>query len=372
MPGLHKRAAPAAHELRGARHAVAGGVPEEAALQVHLALHVLALGAYLDGALQLALKLGAGDPRKGLLEDDHVVDDGLLHPIRPRPQVGVARKAHAHLLGPVVLEVAGLPQHLHVRLAHQRALMGVLYGHELPPLGIGLNVQPSASFIARLFLSVGKKSGPMNARVFLVVAVAVILLFKMPRLLELFCGTKSVGRAFEAAGWEVVSLDIVLKFEPRILCDIRSWDYTTFPGHFNMVWASPVCTEYSRALTTSRAPRTTTGSGRTVSRRSSPRRPPGTGGGALASPLRLQRTTSTPTYVLSFAHVCASKTRGGSLGLRTYSMTPGATRLQTRGVLWRRCAPTLTPCCATTGGASASPPRRCESSACGATPPCAC
>ena len=44
----------------------------------------------------------------------------------------------------------------------------------------------------------------------------------MPRLLELFCGTKSVGRAFEAAGWEVVSLDIVLKFEPTILCDIRS------------------------------------------------------------------------------------------------------------------------------------------------------
>ena len=72
----------------------------------------------------------------------------------------------------------------------------------------------------------------------------------MPRLLELFCGTKSVGRAFEAAGWEVVSLDIVLKFEPTILCDIRSWDYTTFPGHFDMVWASPVCTEYSRALTT--------------------------------------------------------------------------------------------------------------------------
>ena len=72
----------------------------------------------------------------------------------------------------------------------------------------------------------------------------------MPRLLELFCGTKSIGRAFQAAGWEVVSLDIVSKFEPTILCDIRSWDYTQFPpGHFDMVWASPVCTEYSRALT---------------------------------------------------------------------------------------------------------------------------
>ena len=62
----------------------------------------------------------------------------------------------------------------------------------------------------------------------------------MPRLLELFCGTKSIGRAFEAAGWEVVSLDIVSKFEPTILCDIRSWDYALFPpGHFDMVWASP-------------------------------------------------------------------------------------------------------------------------------------
>ena len=111
------RASTSARTLRRANSAgrVPAG-PEEAALQVHLALHVLALGAHLDGALQLALKLGAGGPRKGLLEDDHVVDDALLHPIRPQLQVGVARKAHSHPLGPVVLEVAGLPQHLHVTL----------------------------------------------------------------------------------------------------------------------------------------------------------------------------------------------------------------------------------------------------------------
>ena len=64
------------------------------------------------------------------------------------------------------------------------------------------------------FLSRGEKS-PMNARVFLVVALAVILLFKK-------CDSWTFsGSAFEAAGWKVVSLDIVLKFEPAILCDIR-------------------------------------------------------------------------------------------------------------------------------------------------------
>ena len=88
------RASTSARPLRHANSAdtVAGGVPEEAALQVHLALHVLALGAHLDSALQLALKLRAGGPRKGLLEDDHVVDDALLHLLRPQLQVGVARK----------------------------------------------------------------------------------------------------------------------------------------------------------------------------------------------------------------------------------------------------------------------------------------
>ena len=68
------------------------------------------------------------------------------------------------------------------------------------------------------------------------------------KLLELFSGTGSIGRAFEALGWEVTSLD--LEGEPTIKCDILDWDHTAFPpGHFQVVWASPVCCEFSKALT---------------------------------------------------------------------------------------------------------------------------
>ena len=66
------------------------------------------------------------------------------------------------------------------------------------------------------------------------------------RLLELFSGTGSVGRAFAARGWEVVSLDSDPKAEPTICQDILTWEPE---GDFDFVWASPVCTEYSRAMT---------------------------------------------------------------------------------------------------------------------------
>ena len=67
------------------------------------------------------------------------------------------------------------------------------------------------------------------------------------RLLELLSGTGSIGRAFRDRGWEVVSVDLDPKFEPTVCCDIMELDETSL-GHFDMVWASPVCTEYSQAL----------------------------------------------------------------------------------------------------------------------------
>ena len=65
--------------------------------------------------------------------------------------------------------------------------------------------------------------------------------------LELFSGTKSVGKVAEQLGYEVVSLDLK---HADINCNIIDWDYTTYPvGYFDLTWASPPCTKYSKANT---------------------------------------------------------------------------------------------------------------------------
>ena len=67
-------------------------------------------------------------------------------------------------------------------------------------------------------------------------------------LLELFSGTGSVGRVAKNFGYTVISLDLK---NADICSDILEWDYTEYPtGMFHVIWASPPCTEYSRAKTT--------------------------------------------------------------------------------------------------------------------------
>jgi hypothetical protein len=71
------------------------------------------------------------------------------------------------------------------------------------------------------------------------------------KALVLFKGTGSIDAALEKQGWSVTSLDILPKFQPTFAEDIMTWNYRQFePGHFAFIWASPVCTEFSRALTT--------------------------------------------------------------------------------------------------------------------------
>ena len=75
------------------------------------------------------------------------------------------------------------------------------------------------------------------------------------RVLVLFSGTQSVGRAFEAHGYEVVSLDKDPRFEPTICEDILTWDYTVFSvDHFDIVWASPECRDFSIARSNAKRP----------------------------------------------------------------------------------------------------------------------
>jgi hypothetical protein len=86
------------------------------------------------------------------------------------------------------------------------------------------------------------------------------------RLLELFSGTGSIGRAFIEKGFEVVSVDIDPKANATHTCNILDWDCTVYPpDHFDVVWGSPPCTMYSRARTTG-GPRDLEGSDRLVAK----------------------------------------------------------------------------------------------------------
>lgn len=71
------------------------------------------------------------------------------------------------------------------------------------------------------------------------------------KVLELFCGTKSVSNAFKARGHEVYTVDWEKSFEPTLCADIGTLTVADIiqlcGGVPDVVWLSPDCTTYSVA-----------------------------------------------------------------------------------------------------------------------------
>jgi hypothetical protein len=69
------------------------------------------------------------------------------------------------------------------------------------------------------------------------------------KLLELFKGTGSVGKVAKRMGMEVMSVDLLAKYEPDITADILEWDYKAFQKETgfipDLLWASPPCNTFS-------------------------------------------------------------------------------------------------------------------------------
>ena len=96
----------------------------------------------------------------------------------------------------------------------------------------------------------GYEKDPKAADFFPQKSVCAISVAPVKRALDLFCGRKSAGRVLEKNGYQVVSLDLDPSRCPTICCDILDWDFWNAypPEYFDIIAASPPCTEYSMAM----------------------------------------------------------------------------------------------------------------------------
>lgn len=74
----------------------------------------------------------------------------------------------------------------------------------------------------------------------------------MKKALVLFSGTGSVDAVLKAMNYEVVSVDINSKWNATYTMDVRQFISSNMypPGYFQLIWASPDCSQYSKANTT--------------------------------------------------------------------------------------------------------------------------
>lgn len=67
------------------------------------------------------------------------------------------------------------------------------------------------------------------------------------KLLELFAGSRSVGKVAERLGYDVFSVDIEPFEGVHLVKDIEMLEQSDIPFIPDVIWASPPCTTYSLA-----------------------------------------------------------------------------------------------------------------------------
>lgn len=67
------------------------------------------------------------------------------------------------------------------------------------------------------------------------------------RVLELFAGSRSIGKVAEKMGMEVLSTDLYEYEKISYVGDILDFDYSKVPFIPDVIWASPPCTTFSVA-----------------------------------------------------------------------------------------------------------------------------
>lgn len=64
---------------------------------------------------------------------------------------------------------------------------------------------------------------------------------------ELFCGTKSFSKIAEQMGYKTFTVDLESKRNPDLVKNILDLNANELPSNIDFLWASPPCTEYSKA-----------------------------------------------------------------------------------------------------------------------------
>lgn len=70
----------------------------------------------------------------------------------------------------------------------------------------------------------------------------------MNKLLEIYCGTKSISKVFDKNGWDTFTVDFNEKFNPDLCCDMLYFKKSMLPKDFrkpDVIWCSPPCQTFS-------------------------------------------------------------------------------------------------------------------------------